>query len=88
MMKKTPHRQNIALESAALFYDPTYLKMSLYVDSNGNAGPRQSYDYPGAEVLPNGDVVFTFYAPQAHRVAVCGLPDTTMTDTLHEMHPI
>lgn len=85
MNASAPHRQNIALESSALFYDPTYLKMTLFVDEHGNGGPRQSYDHPGAEVMENGDVRFTFYAPLARQVEVGGQPNTTMTDRRYPM---
>lgn len=77
--------KNIALESHGLFYDPAYLKMKLYTDSNGNTGPRHFFEEPGVRVEENGDVIFSYYAPQAGKVQVAGMNGAAMTGKKYDM---
>ncbi len=61
-----------SLHSDGLFYDAVNLKMKLYKGADGNVGPRHTFERDAAVVEDNGDVVFTFHAPQAKSVAVSG----------------
>lgn len=76
---------NLALDSHGLFYDPAYLKMKLYTDSNGNVGPRHVFDYPGVRVTEDGAVHFTYFAPEAKSVQVAGLGGSQMGDRRYTM---
>ncbi len=77
--------KNEALHTDALFFDAAHLKMKLFTDSDGNTGPRHTYEYPGVKIEENGDVTFCFYAPNAREVAVAGFPGSAMTDKKHYM---
>lgn len=76
---------NIALDSHGLFYDPAYLKMKLFTDSEGRIGPRHTYENPGVKVSEDGSVEFCFFAPNAKKVQVAGLNGLEMGSKLHDM---
>ena len=72
-MMKNPWYGNQALETEALYYDPSGRDITnMRFDENGFAHG----DYPkkpkGVELLENGDVVFRIYAPNAKTVEVAG----------------
>lgn len=77
--------KNIALDSYGLFYDPEYLKMQLFTDSEGKIGPRHVFDMPGVTVFKDGDVRFSFYAPNAKSVQVAGMPGSLMGDQKYDL---
>ncbi len=60
---------NIAYESHPLFFSPAYMQMRL----NGNLGPKHYPSPKGASADLDGNVTFTFYAPEAHSVSVSGI---------------
>lgn len=62
------YSDNECMHSDALFFDAVHLKMNLMQGENG-FGPKHVWDYPGVELLENGDVHFCFYAPTAKDVA-------------------
>lgn len=80
--------KNQALSGHALFFQPEYLQMRLYTDEQGIVGPRHYMVPAGVEPQENGDVRFTFYAPEAHSVEVAGLDGSTMSSEKHAMEPI
>jgi len=79
------YNKNEALESDAVYFDASRLKMSLFDDGKGNRGPRHVYEKPGVKVLDNGDVEFYIYAPNAKEAYVCGMKGSAMTDKRYYM---
>ena len=75
---------NEAIHSDGLFFDAVNLKMKIFTDADGNAGPRHVFEHEAAKVEDNGDVTFCFYAPEAHEVTVSGFGGL-MTDQKHAM---
>ncbi len=75
---------NEVIRSDGLFFDAVDLKMILYKDKDGNVGPRHVFEREAARVEDNGDVTFTFYAPDAREVAVSGFGGA-MTDAKRPM---
>ena len=59
---------NIAYESFSMFFSPAYMQMRLY----GNQGPKHYPSPKGVDADYDGNVTFTFYAPDAQSVSVCG----------------
>ncbi len=59
---------NIAYESHALFFAPAYMQMRL----KGNEGPKHYPSPKGADADYDGNATFTFFAPNAKSVFVCG----------------
>ena len=49
------YSDNECMHSDALFFDAVHLKMNLMQGENG-FGPKHVWDYPGVELLENGDV--------------------------------
>lgn len=78
------YSDNECMHSDALFFDAVHLKMNLMQGENG-FGPKHVWDYPGVELLENGDVHFCFYAPTAKDVAVSGFDGLAMTSKKHHM---
>lgn len=78
------YSENEAMRSDALFFDAVHLKMKLVSDSTG-FGPKHFKDFPGIEILENGDVHFCFYAPDAREVSVSGFDGIAMTGEKHPM---
>ncbi len=64
---------NQALTGSALFFDEVY--KTLVFDNDAQGRPMGYFcDVPeGAKVLPNGDVFFSYYAPDAKTVEVTGI---------------
>ena len=64
---------NQALKSSALFFDEVY--KTLVFDNDAQGRPMGYFcDVPeGVKVLPNGDVYFSYYAPDAKTVEVTGI---------------
>ena len=64
---------NQALTGSALFFDEVY--KTLVFDNDEQGRPMGYFcDVPeGAKVLPNGDVFFSYYAPDAKTVEVTGI---------------
>lgn len=80
-----PARGNEIINSNALYFDPLYYKMKLRMTKEGVLGPAHDFEKPGVEILENGDVLFTYYAPQAKEVAVAGMKGSAMSDKKHYM---
>ena len=57
------YSDNECMHSDALFFDAVHLKMNLMQGENG-FGPKHVWDYPGVELLENGDVHFCFMLQQ------------------------
>ena len=60
--------KNIAYESHPLFFAPAYMQMRL----KGEEGPKHYPSPKSADADEEGNVTFTYYAPNAESVAVCG----------------
>ena len=67
---------NQIFNSHALFFDHVYHKTS------GNFSSERD---PGVTYLDNGDVEFTYYAPEAHTVEVAGMPGTSFGEEKRSM---
>lgn len=63
------------------------MQMKFYNGPEG-VGPRHYQVPAGVQVLENGDVRFTYYAPDAHTVEVAGLEGSTMGGERHALKPV
>lgn len=64
---------NPALNAHALFFDDVHKNLVLATDAAGNPAGKYVPIPAGVQVLPNGDVQFAYYAPEASRVQVAGI---------------
>lgn len=80
------YSDNEALNSDGLFFDAVRLKMQPFIDEKGiNRGPRHTWEVPGVKIEDNGDVTFSFYAPNAKEVYVAGFMGSAMTNKKRKM---
>lgn len=79
-MLKKEMLENQALCAHALFFDDVHRNLVLAVDKEGRPAGKYAVIPDGCKVHENGDVTFSFYAPNANSVQVAGLgggfPDT------------
>ena len=66
---------NPAFESHALFFSPAYMQMGI-----SEGGPKHYPTPRGVYADADGNVTFTFYAPDAHSVSVAGISGAFGTD--------
>jgi len=86
MIMAYKYSDNEALNSDGLFFDAVRLQMRPFVDEKGsNLGPRHFWEHPGVIIEDNGDVTFSFYAPNAKEVLVAGFNGSAMTNKKREM---
>lgn len=64
---------NQALTAHALFFDDVHRNLKLANDAAGRPAGKYVPIPSGTEVLPNGDVRFSYYAPDAKSVQVAGV---------------
>jgi hypothetical protein len=65
--------ENQALTESALFFDDVHKKLIFASDANGRPAGKYKDIPQGAKVMPNGDVYFSYYAPDAKCVEVTGI---------------
>jgi len=65
---------NQALSAHALFFDDVHRGLIFANDKDGNPAGRYVTEPEGCKVHENGDVTFSFHAPDAKSVEVAGLP--------------
>lgn len=72
-MLKKEMLKNQALGAHALFFDDVHRNLVLATDKDGNPAGRFAFIPEACKVLENGDVTFSFFAPNAKSVQVAGL---------------
>jgi enterochelin esterase-like enzyme len=78
---------NQAMAESTLFFSPVDRDLIRTQDAQGRPMGVYLKKKPGCQVLPNGDVVFHFWAPEAKSVEVAG-NGGTMGTTRYAMKPI